>query len=180
MQYSEKPGNVALLYLVAVFLRISGNNLETLWSTHVWMSPFAEIRPLQDLTNAKTPSISEVSRRPSRRRQDPGCYTEPKLNRLGFKLFLSVTVPTLQPLICCHVLTLQGWTLCCSVFKFLLPFVFLWPSSSTTVWLSQNSALAQMHVQASVNKLPTMLFPSLNQVHLLADCTCYTPVLMKD
>ncbi|KAK2532078.1 shugoshin 2-like protein [Columba livia] len=39
-----------------------------------------EIRPLQDLTNAKTPSISEVSRRPSRRRQDPGCYTEPKLN----------------------------------------------------------------------------------------------------
>lgn len=73
-----------------------------------------------------------------------------------------------------------GHSVALFVFKFLLPFVFLWLSSSTTVWLSQNSALAQMHVQASVNKLPTMLFPSLNQVHLLADCTCYTPVLMKD
>lgn len=30
VQCSEEPGNAALLYLEAVFLRISGNDLETL------------------------------------------------------------------------------------------------------------------------------------------------------
>ena len=159
-QCSEKPGNAALLYLAAVFLRISGNDLETLWSSYVWMSPFAEIRPLQDLTNARTLSSSsseEVSGRSSRRRRDPACYAEPKLNRLDFKLYLSMTLPMLQSLLCSHVLTLQGWTLCHFVcLQVLLPFVFLWPSPSTTVWLSQNSALAQTHVQASGNKLPKM------------------------
>lgn len=42
-----------------------------------------EIRPLQDLTNARTPSLipclEEVPERPSRRRPDPTCYREPSL-----------------------------------------------------------------------------------------------------
>ncbi|KAM9287147.1 uncharacterized protein RDI95_005379 [Morus bassanus] len=43
-----------------------------------------EIQPLQDLTNARTmfsSSLEEVSGRSSRRRQNPTCYAEPKLNR---------------------------------------------------------------------------------------------------
>ncbi|XP_048808802.1 shugoshin 1-like isoform X1 [Lagopus muta] len=42
-----------------------------------------EIRPLQDLTNARTsslvPCLEEVSERASRRRPDPACYREPSL-----------------------------------------------------------------------------------------------------
>uniref|UniRef100_A0A8C3LXB2 Shugoshin C-terminal domain-containing protein n=1 Tax=Chrysolophus pictus TaxID=9089 RepID=A0A8C3LXB2_CHRPC len=42
-----------------------------------------EIRPLQDLTNARTPSlvpsVEEVPERASRRRPDPACYREPSL-----------------------------------------------------------------------------------------------------
>ncbi|KFV66295.1 hypothetical protein N307_04187, partial [Dryobates pubescens] len=39
-----------------------------------------EMRPLQNLTNTRTlSSSSEVARRSARKRQDPGCYAEPKL-----------------------------------------------------------------------------------------------------
>ncbi|XP_041328804.1 uncharacterized protein LOC121356451 isoform X1 [Pyrgilauda ruficollis] len=85
-----------------------------------WSSPSQEsgIRPLQDLNNARVLSHSsseDASGRSSRRKRKPTCYKEPSINRLGFKLFIPKTVPMLQPLLCSHVLTLQGWTLCCSV-----------------------------------------------------------------
>ncbi|KFP91986.1 hypothetical protein N311_09558, partial [Apaloderma vittatum] len=41
-----------------------------------------EIRPLQDLTNARTlssPTLEDASRYSSRRRRDPPCYAEPRL-----------------------------------------------------------------------------------------------------
>ncbi|XP_064307842.1 shugoshin 2 [Phalacrocorax carbo] len=51
-----------------------------------WSSSLEEpdIKPLQDLTNARTmfsSSSEEVSGRSSRRRRNPTCYAEPKLNR---------------------------------------------------------------------------------------------------
>lgn len=95
--------------------------LEIIWNHFdqtMWMSPFADARPLRDLNNARILSYSsseEASGRSSRRKRKPTCYKEPPINRLGFKLFLPKTVLMLQPLLCSHILTLQGWTLCCFV-----------------------------------------------------------------
>lgn len=74
-------------------------------------SPFTGIRPLRDLNNARVLSHSgseEASGCSSRRKRKPTCYKEPSINRLGFKIFLPKTSTMLQPLLCSHVLPLQG------------------------------------------------------------------------
>lgn len=124
--------------------------LEIIWNHFdqtMWMSPFADTRPLRDLNNARVlsySSLEEASGRSSRRKRKPTCYKEPPINRLGFKLFL--------PLFSCSnpcsavIYSLSRAGLSVSLFKVLLTLCVLWPSSSTTVWLCQNSASARMDV----------------------------------
>lgn len=137
------------------------------------MSLFIETKPLQDLTNARTlslPSSEEVSGRLIRRKREPTCYAEPKLNRLGFKLFLPMTFLVLQnPALLSYACSpgLDPLSLCLSSVPLTL---HVSVSPSATVWLSRNSALVSMHVQASGNKLSKNNFPHQTKTSLSRLC----------
>lgn len=147
VQCAEKPGNAALLCLAAVFLRISGKYLETLIN-------LCECLPLQRSGHYRTWPMPGLCLPPAWKKcqgaHPGGDGAQPAMqSQSSTGWALNSSFPWLFP--CCNPCS----ALMCSlsrarpsvtlfVFKFFLPFVFLWPSSSTTVWLNQNSALAQI------------------------------------
>lgn len=141
----------------------------------------SEIRPLQDLTNARTPSLipclEEVPERPSRRRPDPTCYREPSLKWWGFKLlspWFLLCCNSCSALTCCPGLNtlMFCWSFSPSYPRCFCEFLF------TTVWLSINDALAYMCVGFCQQAIKNII-SFTEQIHLLASLHMWYPCANK-